>query len=103
MKVPFIDAGIDVVLDNNASLHGMCRVTAGLPDYDDHIDQVVSFSERPADDVYRNIQVADLNMLSAVMAVLKWKKLRGFYFDDIRELHSLYTVETHSLTKDDKQ
>ena len=29
-------------------------------------------------------------------------KLRGFYADDTREHHSLYTVETHGLTKEDK-
>ena len=30
----------------------------------------------------RNIQLAELNALCAVMAVIKWKKLCGFYADD---------------------
>jgi hypothetical protein len=61
-----------------------------------------SFGEVPDDELYRNIQVADLNMLSAALAVVKWKKLRGFYTDQVREHHSLYTTALHSLTKDDR-
>jgi hypothetical protein len=75
-----------------------------LPDFHGHIPEVVSFTDVLADDkVYRNIQVADLNMLNASMAVMKWKKLRRFYTDDIREHHSLYTVATHGLTKEDRK
>ena len=34
------------------------------------------------DDEYAtNIQIADLNALNALMAVIKWKKLSGFYQD----------------------
>ena len=46
----------------------------------------------PDNEIYRNMQVADLNMLNAAMAVMKWKKLRGFYADDVHEYHSLYTL-----------
>jgi hypothetical protein len=102
MKVPFIDVGIDVALDKEASLRGMCRFTAGTRDCHGHIAEVVSFGDAPDDDVYRNIQVADLNMLNASMAVIKWKKFRGFHADDMREHHSLYTVPTHGLTKEDR-
>lgn len=102
MKVPFIDVGIDIALDKENSLRGICRFTVGTPDFHGHIEQVVSFAEGVIDDIYRNIQVADLNMLNASMAVGKWKKMRGFYADDMREHHSLYTVSTHGLTKEDK-
>jgi hypothetical protein len=102
IKVPFIDVGIDVELDKAASLRGMCRFTAGTPDWHDHIPEVVSFGDGADNEVYRNIQVADLNMLNASMAVIKWKKFRGFHADDMREHHSLYTVPTHGLTKEDR-
>ena len=103
LKVPFIDVGIDVKLDKNSSLRGMCRFTMGVPDFHGHIHEVVSFVEAQPDDVYQNIQVADLNMLNASMAVIKWKKLCGFHADDTREHHSLYTVPTHGLTKEDRR
>jgi hypothetical protein len=102
MGVPFIDVGIDVALDQQSSLRGIGRFTVGTPDCHGHIHHVVSFGDGPDNEIYRNIQVADLNMLNASMAVMKWKKLRRFYADDIREHHSLYTVATHGLTKEDK-
>ena len=40
----------------------------------------MSFEDTPGDDDYnRNIQIADLNALNAAFAVIKWKKLFGFY------------------------
>jgi hypothetical protein len=104
LKAPFIDVGIDVAIgQEDGTLRGMCRFTVGTPDCHRRVDEVVSFAPAPADDVYRNIQVADLNMLNASMAVMKWKKLRGFYADDMHERHSLYTVATHGLTKEDRK
>jgi len=102
MGVPFIDVGIDVALNDVPSLRGACRFTAGTQEQHSHVRDVVSFAKPPDNDIYRNIQVADLNMLNAAMAVTKWKKIRGFYADDLREHHSLYTIATHALTKEDR-
>jgi hypothetical protein len=99
--VPFIDAGIDVALDKQNALSGMCRFTVGLPDFHAHLPETVNFAPPKPDEIYRSIQVADLNMVNASMAVIKWKKLRGFHADEIREHHSLYTVPTQGLTKED--
>lgn len=102
MKVPFVDVGIDISLDDTASLRGQTRFTVGSADKNDHIEEVVSFGTSDADEVYKNIQVADLNMLNAAMAVGKWKQLRGFYADDVREHHSIYATSTHALSKEDR-
>ena len=48
-----------------------------------------------------NIQVADLNALNAVMAVIKWKKIRGFYRDLEHEHHSTYTTDGNMLLNSD--
>jgi hypothetical protein len=101
MGVPFIDTGMDIAIEEG-SLRGICRVTLATPDHHEHVEEVVSFGALPDNEIYRNIQVADLNMQSAAMAVIKWKKLRGFYADDMREHHSLYTIATHGLTKEDR-
>lgn len=103
MQISFIDVGMDVAFDKEGALRGICRYTVSTPDCHEHIQEVVSFSDGPDNEVYRNIQVADLNMLNASMAVLKWKKLRGFYADDMREHHSLYTLASHGLTKEDRR
>lgn len=102
MKVPFIDVGIDVAIDEKGLLRGICRFTVATPEQHQHLEEVVSFGAAQENDIYRNIQVADLNMANAAMAVTKWKKLRGFYADDCREHHSLYTIATHGLTKEDR-
>ena len=49
----------------------------------------------------RNIQVAELNALNAVMAIIKWKKLWGFYVDLEREHHSTYTIDGNEFTNED--
>lgn len=98
-RIPFIDVGMDLSLDRDVSLRGQVRVTVGTPAVKEHIEQVISFADGPENDVYRNIQVADLNMLNAALAVIRWKKWLGFYGDDANEYHSLYNVQTGSLIK----
>jgi hypothetical protein len=100
-KVPFIDVGMGLDLDKDNSVTGICRYTAGLPDFNAHVEEVVSFDEGPQENLYRNIQVADMNMFNAALAVMKWKKLRGFYADSKREHHGQYSIATGSLVKED--
>jgi hypothetical protein len=98
-KIPFIDVGMDVSLDRDVALRGQVRITVGTPAVNAHIEQVVSFADGSENNIYRNIQVADLNMLNAALAVVRWKKWLGFYADDANEYHSLYNVQTGSLIK----
>lgn len=92
--------GLD--LDKDNSVTGICRYTVGLPHFNAHVEQVVSFDEGPQENLYRNIQVADMNMFNAALA-LKWKKPRGFYADGKREHHGQYSIATGSLVKEDCQ
>jgi ThiF family len=98
----FIDTGIGVeLMQGKLQLWGICRVTTSTADQHDHVAQRVSCASDDADDLYaRNIQVAELNALCAVLAVTKWKKLWGFYIDDDREHDSTYTTNTNLLTSD---
>jgi hypothetical protein len=98
-KIPFIDVGMDLSLDRDVALRGQVRVTVGTSAVNAHIEQVVSFADGPENNIYRNIQVADLNMLNASLAVVRWKRWLGFYGDDANEYHSLYNVQTGSLIK----
>jgi hypothetical protein len=49
-----------------------------------------------------NIQVADLNALNATMAVIRWKKLFGFYADLEQEHFAAYTVDGNATANDDQ-
>jgi hypothetical protein len=79
------------------SLAGTLRVTTGTNGHADHIARRVSFADENADEYDWNIQTADLNMMNAAMAVVKWKKLSGFYVDRKGELHSTYTVGRNQM------
>ena len=94
----FVDLGMGLVL-NEGSLGGILRVTASTPQKRDHVHGGrVSFSGGGANDLYSsNIQVADLNALNAILAVIKWKKLRSFYRDVVCEHHCTYTTDGNLL------
>lgn len=101
MGVAFVDVGMGLELVNG-SLGGILRVTASTPDKRKHVWERISFEGGGAADVYAsNIQVADLNMLNAALAVIKWKKLRGFYRDLEREFHCTYTTDGNMLLNGD--
>ncbi len=97
----FVDVGMGLELDDG-SLGGILRVTASTPENRDHARQRISFAGGGAEDIYAsNIQVADLNALNAVLAVVKWKKIRGFYRDLEREHHCTYTTDGNMLINGD--
>ena len=101
--ITFVDCGIGVQ-EVGGALRGMVRVTASTPTKRDHVRRRVSFAPpRDDNDYERNIQVADLNALNAVLAVMKWKKFSGFYHDFAQEHDSTYTVNSHLLTRDEQQ
>jgi hypothetical protein len=94
--VPFIDTGIGVQRRDN-SLRGTIRVTTATSSHHDHVKQRVSYTAERDDEYSWNIQTADLNMMNAVMAVLKWKKLCGYYEDSKHEYHSTLTVVRNQM------
>ncbi len=97
----FVDVGMGLELDEG-SLGGILRVTSSTPRKRNHITQRISFVGGGEQDIYAsNIQVADLNALNAVLAVVKWKKIRGFYRDLEREHHCTYTTDGNILINGD--
>lgn len=97
----FIDVGMGLELAEG-SLGGILRVTASTPEMRDHVRQRISFVGGGTKDIYAsNIQVADLNALNAVLAVVKWKKIRGFYRDLEYEHHCTYTTDGNMLINGD--
>jgi len=96
----FIDVGLGV-MEKHGKLFGVVRATTSAPGKRDHFAKLVSFAQM-RDDVYNsNIQIAELNMLNAAMAVIKWKKLWDFYHDVEGEVDSTYTINTNQLQGDE--
>ncbi|RBP39630.1 ThiF family protein [Roseimicrobium gellanilyticum] len=92
----FIDVGMGIQVCDGKLL-GSVRVTASTPSNREHFGKVVSFQEARNDDYHTNIQIAELNMLNAALAVLKWKKLCGFYQDFEEEHHTVYSINDNLL------
>jgi len=102
-NIPFVDVGMGLELVDG-SLGGILRVTASTPAKRDHVHKGrISFADgNEEDDLYAsNIQVADLNALNATLAVIKWKKIRGFYRDLEQEHHCTYTTDGNMIINGD--
>jgi len=97
-EVPFIDAGIGVRKDSGG-LAGLLRVTTSFPGRRDHIDvgQLISYELGDGGEYETNMQVAELNALTAVLAVIAFKKRFGFYSDAEGELHFLYRIDANEI------
>jgi hypothetical protein len=101
--VPFVDAGIGVHKTSADQLGGQVRVTLATATHHEHLPERATMADRPPeDDLYKsNIQIAELNALNAVMAVIRWKKHFGFYVDGAGEFHTVYRIATGSVVRAD--
>lgn len=102
-NIPFVDVGMGLYAKNGA-IGGIIRATTSTPAARGHIyaNGRISFGKPEAEAVYdKNIQIADLNALNATLAVIKWKKLFGFYADNEKEHFTTYTIDCNLLTSED--
>lgn len=100
--IPFVDVGMGV-RPNDDVLHGVLAVTASDSGRQDHVVERIDFSDTTdADEYDHNIQIADLNALNAALAVIKWKKIFGFYADLEHEHFSAYTIDGNHLLNEDQ-
>ena len=105
--IPFIDVGMG--LDRKRGpLNGMVRATYYSAE---HAQEVRDKGWAPLvdnpEDLYRaNVQISELNALNACLAVIRFKQLRGFYFEEVPyyhlllELGDLKTVGDSELVED---
>ena len=101
--ISFVDVGMGLNVADGG-LGGSLRVTTSTPHLRDHVwsRSRIPLSGEGADDVYAtNVQVAELNALCASLAVVRWKRLLGFYRDDEHEHFSVYSIEANSLINEE--
>jgi molybdopterin/thiamine biosynthesis adenylyltransferase len=100
--ISFIDVGMGIE-KYETGLTGILRVTTSSPGYRKHVRERISFDDGDPEGLYnQNIQVAELNALNAALAVIKWKKLFGFYHDLEKEHNSTYSIDCNMLTSEEK-
>lgn len=98
-RTSLLDVGMGVhLVGDTQQIWGTCRVTTLTPEHHDHSDRTMPLTENPAEDAYRsNIQIADLNALNAVLAVGTWKRLCGFYVDNVQADHFTYSTNLNEM------
>jgi hypothetical protein len=83
-QIPFIDVGMGLNR-KKGPLNGMLRATYYSRENGQQARDMglAELADGP-DDVYRtNIQIAELNALNASLAVIRFKQLRGLYFEEV--------------------
>lgn len=101
MGIPFIDVGMGLNR-KRGSLSGMLRATYYSTEQGQLVRdrQLAPMSDNP-DDLYEtNIQISELNALNACLAVIRFKQLRGFYFEEDPYYHLTYTMNNFKIIKE---
>ncbi|MFL0181935.1 MULTISPECIES: ThiF family adenylyltransferase [unclassified Mycobacterium] len=97
--IPFVDVGMGLHQEDGG-LTGLVRSTMYLPD--NHITSPVNPPATPGQDDYgTNIQVADLNALNALLAVISWKRHLGFYATHTPAAETIYKLFLNELRNGD--
>ncbi|MEV4320624.1 ThiF family adenylyltransferase [Microbispora rosea] len=99
-EVPFIDCGMGLYRVDDA-LAGQVRITTSTPGHREEARRRISFTDGEVDEYSQNIQIAELNSLNANLAVLKWKKLNGFYLDLDREHNTVFVLDGNTMINED--
>jgi hypothetical protein len=91
--IPFIDVGLGLNR-KHGPLNGMLRATyyskesAAQTRAEGHAE----LSEQPDALYHKNVQICELNALNASLAVVRFKQLRGFYFESAPLYHLLFEI-----------
>lgn len=93
-----IDVGMGMGLTPEGDrMWGTCRVTTSTPTTRVEAAATIPRGDRD-DELYRsNIQVIELNAINAAQAVIRWKRLCGYYCDDVGEVESTFVVGLNQM------
>lgn len=101
-NIGFIDVGMGIQIVDGAVL-GTIRTTLSTEEKREHIyeKQRIKFGENPNNEYSKLPQIAELNALNAAFAIIKWKKIIGFYHDREKEYHSQYLLPNNKILNND--
>lgn len=95
-KIPFVDLGMGISVVNN-SLRGTIRKTLITPEDCSYLDKI-AMGKTADEDIYsQNIQISELNALSAILGILAWKKLNGFYLSEDISYNSIFIIDEEEI------
>jgi hypothetical protein len=93
LGIPFIDVGLGLNR-KKGPLNGMIRTTYySVEDGKKVRDmQLAELTDRPDEEYRTNVQISELNALNACLAVIKFKQVRGFYFEEAPLYNMLFEI-----------
>ena len=102
LKIPFIDIGLGLNR-RHGPIAGQMRVTYYAPEKAAAlVDRKLADLCDDPDDVYRrNVQISELNAMNASLAMLRYKQLRGFNFDENGAEQLLMNIATMKILLED--
>ena len=88
--IPFIDVGMGLNR-KRGPLNGMLRTTYYPVEHGQEVRDkgLAPLVDGPDDEYRTNIQISELNALNACLAVIRFKQIRGFYFEEVPYYHLL--------------
>lgn len=100
-KIPFIDVGMGLNR-KHGPIGGMVRMTYySVEDAQEVRDMKLSPLTDNEEDVYKtNIQIAELNAMNACLAVIKFKQLRGFYYEEKPIYNSIFKIDDLGIARE---
>jgi hypothetical protein len=100
--ISFIDVGMGIQLGEDNTLGGIVTATTSTAGNRAHFRGRTAFSDGEAANEYsQDVQIAELNALNAALAVIKWKKLCGYYDDVTNEHYCAFTIRSNQLISED--
>lgn len=98
LRIPFIDTGIGVGLEDEC-LDGCARATLIAPGMEwSEVEKLLPFGDNREEELYhKDIQIAAVNSLNAVLAVMRWKRWADYFRDERHESNSVYMIEGNNI------
>jgi len=92
-NIPFLDVGMGLKRKNGA-LSGMMRATYFPVEHAQKIrNKRWANEQEDLENLYKtNIQISELNALNASLAVIRFKQLRGFYYEEESYFNTLFNI-----------
>ncbi|TQL68920.1 ThiF family protein [Nocardioides albertanoniae] len=96
--IPFIDTGVGLSKHANG-VAGQIRITTSTPGRSDHIarDELISYFAGQDAEYDTNLQVGEINAITANLAIIRYKKWLRFYADVEDERHTVFVVNSGDL------
>jgi len=101
LNIPFIDVGMGLHRKNGA-LSGMLRTTYYSVENGKNMRDMglAELSDSSHDEYRTNVQIGELNALNACLAVIRFKQLRGFYFEEISSYNLLFDIADMKIVEE---